>query len=110
MDKPREPMLTARPTALAGALLALTACASTPPLTDRQFDNLSLNVTNQTAVRASLGEPWRTLRFDRTATTAWDYRYTDDWGYRAEYSLIFDAQGVLIGKHQARLDGRRDRF
>jgi hypothetical protein len=76
-------------------------------LSDEQFDQVQLTWSGA-QVHALLGEPWRKVAFDRSATVAWDYRYIDTWGYRAEYSIIFDASGVVVGRVQTRLE--RDRF
>jgi outer membrane protein assembly factor BamE (lipoprotein component of BamABCDE complex) len=53
-------------------------------------------------VLAIIGAPQRKARFDATRTTAWDYRYRDTWGYSAEFSVIIDDAGAVVGKFAAR--------
>ena len=54
-------------------------------------------------VLARLGPPSSKTRFDNTKTTAWDYRYRDTWGYDAEFSVIVDDHGRVVGKTNVRL-------
>ena len=51
-----------------------------------------------------IGAPFRKVRFERTATTAWDYRFRDSWGYRAEFSVIVDDNGIVVSKVSIRQD------
>ena len=51
-----------------------------------------------------IGAPLRKVRFERTATTAWDYRFRDSWGYRAEFSVIVDDNGIVVSKVSIRQD------
>jgi len=51
-----------------------------------------------------IGVPLRKVRFERTATTAWDYRLKDSWGYRAEFSVIVDDNGIVVGRISVRQD------
>src|SRR5258706_2090231 len=59
---------------------------------------------NASEVLEILGAPLRKVRFERTATTAWDYRLRDSWGYRAEFSVIVDDNGTVVGKVSIRQD------
>ena len=54
-------------------------------------------------VVARIGPPSSKMRFDNTKTTAWDYRYRDTWGYDAEFSVIVDDGGRVVGKTNVRL-------
>jgi outer membrane protein assembly factor BamE (lipoprotein component of BamABCDE complex) len=56
-------------------------------------------------VMAALGEPVRKTRFPLSKTTAWDYQFRDAWGYDADFSVIMNDAGVVIGKFVARHDG-----
>ena len=55
-------------------------------------------------VLAIIGAPHRKSRFEATKTTAWDYSYRDTWGYEAEFSVIFDDAGLVVGKFSGRKD------
>lgn len=48
--------------------------------------------------------PSETMHFARTNTTAWDYRYMDTWGYTAIFSVIFDANGIVVSKFTKRVE------
>jgi len=73
------------------------------PLTDAAAARIERGMTTE-QVRGLIGEPWNTVRFDNTHTTAWDYEYHDDWGYDAVFSVIFDDAGVVVGKISVRRD------
>jgi outer membrane protein assembly factor BamE (lipoprotein component of BamABCDE complex) len=51
-----------------------------------------------------IGQPLRTMRFPLSRTTAWDYGFVDSWGYASEFSVIFDDDGVVVGKVTSRND------
>ena len=55
-------------------------------------------------VLALIGPPHAKMRFDRTKTTSWDYRYVDAWNYDSEFSVIVDDDGVVVGKVITRND------
>jgi hypothetical protein len=57
----------------------------------------------------TIGPPGETMHFPRSNTTAWDYRYVDGWGYPAIFSVVFDADGVVVSKVSRRIEkaGRR---
>ena len=55
-------------------------------------------------VLALMGPPHAKMRFDRTRTTSWDYRYVDAWNYDSEFSVIVDDDGVVVGKVITRND------
>ena len=56
-------------------------------------------------VLATLGEPARRMRFPLSKTTAWDYQFRDTWGYDADFSVIMNDDGMVVGKFVARHDG-----
>lgn len=53
-------------------------------------------------VLATIGSPSRKMRFEATKTTAWDYHYQDAWGYSADFSVILDDAGIVVGKVSVR--------
>jgi outer membrane protein assembly factor BamE (lipoprotein component of BamABCDE complex) len=62
------------------------------------------NGMNGDQVRTLLGTPDNTVRFPRTDTVAWDYALRDAWGYDAQFSVIFDHVGTVVGKVTTRRD------
>jgi outer membrane protein assembly factor BamE (lipoprotein component of BamABCDE complex) len=58
-------------------------------------------------VTAVLGKPDEVMAFGNTQTVSWDYRYTDNWGYMAMYSVTFGADWRVVSTFSRRLnDGR----
>jgi hypothetical protein len=49
-----------------------------------------------------IGPPASKSRFEATRTVAWEYRYRDAWGYIADFSVMFDYDGMVTGKFSAR--------
>jgi hypothetical protein len=76
-------------------------------LTDENFHRIQPGM-NQEAVRATIGPPWRKMAFERQQQTSWDYLYRDTWGYRVEFSVIFNAAGEVVSKSARRLDDSRN--
>lgn len=76
-------------------------------LTDENFHRIQ-NGMSEEAVRATIGPPWRKMPFERLQQTAWDYLYRDTWGYRVEFSVMFNAAGEVVGKSARRLDDSRN--
>ncbi len=99
-----------------GAALAFTGAANagsgesastgwiltTQVLRDEVFRKIQPGL-NASEVIAIIGLPYRKVRFEATKTTAWDYNYRDTWGYEAEFSVIFDDAGAVVGKFSTRL-------
>jgi len=56
-------------------------------------------------VLAAIGAPSTKMRFPRSKTTAWDYDFHDTWGYDANFSVIMNDAGVVVGTFAARYDG-----
>ncbi|SRR5258706_9963459 len=77
--------------------------AATRTLTEDMVQPIHAGMT-ATEVLAIIGPPLRKIRFDRSATTAWDYRFKDSWGYRAEFSVIVDDNGIVVSKVAVRQD------
>lgn len=76
-------------------------------LTDENFHRIQ-NGMSAEAVRAMIGPPWRKVSFERQQQTAWDYLYRDTWGYRVEFSVLFNPAGEVVGKTSRRLDDSRN--
>jgi hypothetical protein len=77
-------------------------------LSDDVFNGIRPGLTRED-ILYRIGPPGETMQFDRTATTSWDYRYVDTWGYLAMFSVTFDANGIVVGKFSRRLQERMGR-
>ena len=77
-------------------------------LTDDVFDRMQPGMTEKD-VLATIGPPGHTMAFSLSNTHAWEYRYQDTWGYLAEFSVTFDANGVVLSKLKRRIEGRDNR-
>lgn len=56
----------------------------------------------------TLGKPLESMRFRRSATEAWDYEHQDAWGYLAVFSVIFGAEGTVVGTTSRRINDGGD--
>ena len=72
-------------------------------LNDGHFDTMPLGLTEQEVLR-QLGPPRDTWSFQLSHTHAWDWKYKDNWGYEAIFSVTFDAKGVSISKFKQRIE------
>jgi hypothetical protein len=43
------------------------------------------------------------MPFPATRTHAWSYRYYDTWGFAAEFSVTFDANGRTVSTFSKRI-------
>lgn len=87
----------------------LTAgCASAPPRNDEAFQRIPRGATMDEVKRA-FGPPDETMKFDRTQTESWDYRYRDTWGYEAYYSFTFGTDGRVQSTISRRINAGGDR-
>jgi len=77
-------------------------------LTDEVFDAIRAGMTEKD-VLATIGPPGHMMAFSLSNTHAWEYRYQDAWGYLAEFSVTFDANGVVLSKLKRRIEGRDNR-
>ena len=94
--------------ALSAALL-LQGCAaviaSNEPIRNTLVDQVRPGMTRE-QVRAILGPPDETMPF-RSGNVAWDYRYTDTWGFLASFGVTFAPDGRVVSTISRRLnDGR----
>jgi outer membrane protein assembly factor BamE (lipoprotein component of BamABCDE complex) len=106
--------LTLIPPLAVSACLALAACAPAAPFTAYGYRSLPSDAIwrieagqTQQQVLELFGAPFQTMAFPRTNTTAWDYRYTDTWGYPCILSITFDAQERVLSRISQRIE--RDR-
>ena len=76
-----------------------------PVLNDDSFNRIRPGLTEQEILHM-IGPPGETMHFARSDTTAWDYRYTDTWGYLAIFSVTFDNKGVVVSKITRRIERR----
>lgn len=91
--------------------LALAACAPAAPFTAYGYRSLPEDAIwriekgqTQQQVLEMFGAPFQTMAFERTKTSAWDYRYTDTWGYPSILSITFDADGRVLTRISQRID------
>lgn len=94
--------------------LAVAACAPAAPFTAYGYRSLPDDAIwriergqTQQQVLEMFGAPFDTMAFPRTNTTAWDYRYTDTWGYPSILSITFGADGRVVSRISQRIE--RDR-
>jgi hypothetical protein len=72
-------------------------------LSDERFYRIVQGLTREDVLRL-IGPPIETMDLPRLQQTAWDYRYRDTWGYDAILSVMFDRQGIVVGRTTRRLD------
>jgi len=72
-------------------------------LRDETFFQVRPGMTKDEILRL-IGPPGETMAFPRSQTHAWDYRYMDTWGYRAIFSVTFNAQDVVVSKFTQRIE------
>jgi len=77
-------------------------------LRDEIFFQVKPGMTRDEILRL-IGPPGETMEFKNLNQVAWDYRYTDTWGYTAILSVMFDTQWVVVGKFTRRLERDRGR-
>ncbi len=93
---------------LAGAFL-LAGCAGVSATTgpssrsDDRFSHIHAGMTGD-EVRQLLGTPDETMKFPLSQNVAWDYRYQDDWGYMAVYSVTFGSDGRAVSTLSRRIN------
>jgi outer membrane protein assembly factor BamE (lipoprotein component of BamABCDE complex) len=84
------------------AVLALAACVTSPIITDDQVNAIARGMTGDEVI-ARIGAPYQRVAFANLNATAWDYQYTDTWGYRCEFSVMIGIDGKVVGKVNRRL-------
>jgi outer membrane protein assembly factor BamE (lipoprotein component of BamABCDE complex) len=94
--------------ALAGAAL-LAGCAGNSVLgggatrSAEQFAQIQRGMTSD-EVRRLAGPPDDTMPFPLSHTQSWGYRYQDPWGYLAEFSVTYDADGRVLSTFSRRIN------
>ena len=78
-------------------------------LDDDHFRHIQAGLTREDVLRR-IGPPGGTMEFSRQHQVAWEYRYIDTWGYLCEYSVTFDARGIVVSTFSQRLGQDRDRM
>ncbi len=73
----------------------------TPGLNDTRAQAIVVGMT-PAQVEAAIGKPHQRVRFDNLNATAWDYRYTDTWGYITEFAVMIGDNGRVVGTVSAR--------
>jgi hypothetical protein len=74
-----------------------------PVLNDATFNAIRPGMTKEEILRM-IGPPRDTMKFPRLGHEAWDYKYTDTWGYPSIFSVTFDRDGRVVSKISQRLD------
>jgi outer membrane protein assembly factor BamE (lipoprotein component of BamABCDE complex) len=102
--------LVSRLVGVAGIILALGACASSPALQSGRYDpnggrlaQIQPGLTQQ-EVRGLIGRPENVTGDSRSGETEWIYSFTDTWGYRSEFDVTFDARGQVESTYAERLE------
>lgn len=94
------------------ATCLLVAACATPgdgwrTLRSADFAQVRVGMTQDETMRL-LGRPTETMQFARTSTYSWDYRYHDQWGYLALFSVTFDRGGTVVSTFSQRLNDGGD--
>jgi hypothetical protein len=80
-----------------------------PVLNDDTFNAIRPGMTRDEILRL-IGPPGDAMSFALSGQDAWDYRYTDTWGYRAVFSVTFDRNGIVVSKFSRRLERDQGRM
>ena len=72
------------------------------------FARIVTGKTTREEVRRLLGPPGSTMEFPRMQRLAWTYRFRDVWGYDADFSTVFDVNGIVVEKVIVRLERGMD--
>lgn len=73
-----------------------------PQRSDDVFSQIKPGAT-EADVQRLVGPPDETMAFPGTHTHAWSYRYTDTWGFAADFSVTFDAHGRTVSTFSKRI-------
>ncbi|HEX6635671.1 MAG TPA: hypothetical protein VF038_17020 [Usitatibacter sp.] len=75
-------------------------------LDDDHFRPIHEGQTRDEVLRR-IGPPGDRMRYPN-GTDAWIYRYTDTWGYTADFYVSFNPQGIVVSKISIRLEPNDD--
>jgi outer membrane protein assembly factor BamE (lipoprotein component of BamABCDE complex) len=78
-----------------------------PPRSDASFARIAQGMPED-EVRQLLGKPDETMHFPLSNTDAWDYRYYDNWGYLAIYSVTFGPDHRVVSMLSNRINSGGD--
>ena len=78
-------------------------------LDEAHFALIVKDRTTRDEVRLLLGPPGSSMEFPGTRRVAWTYRFRDMWGIPADFSPVFDANGVVVDKVTIRVESAVDR-
>ena len=85
-------------------LVSLSGANRDKALGEDTFNRIQPGMTKDEVLRL-IGPPGETMHFARTNTNAWDYRFIDQWGYPAIFSVILDgAGGKVVSKFTQRIE------
>ena len=104
---PRGPMGTQTFMADVGSDGVLKAVR--PVLNDGTFHSIQPGMTREEVLRL-IGPPRDRMAYARTRHVSWDYLYEDTWGYKAVFSVTFDASGIVVSKISQRIDRDKGRI
>jgi hypothetical protein len=76
--------------------------AAAQVLTDANFRNINAGMS-AAEVLARIGPPDTKMRFERSRTTSWDYRFVDTWSYDAIFSVTLNDRDIVVSKFTERL-------
>jgi hypothetical protein len=71
-------------------------------LKDESFRDINAGMS-AAAVLARIGPPDSKMRFERSRTTSWDYRFVDTWNYDSVFSVTLDDRDIVVSKFTERL-------
>jgi len=86
---------------------AAIAASNEPGRNNAFFQRAEIGMTTE-EVQRRLGPPDETMPFPLSGSTAWDYRYTDEWGYLVVYSITFGPDGRAASKFSWRINDGGD--
>jgi outer membrane protein assembly factor BamE (lipoprotein component of BamABCDE complex) len=88
----------------AGLTLSIAANAAllSPPPSEASLDSIHDGFSRDD-VRKLAGAP-ENVTPTAHGGSMWVYEFTDDWGYRSEFDVTFDANGIVQDAESERLD------
>lgn len=72
-------------------------------LNDDVFNGIRPGLTADDVLRR-IGPPREKAYFPNLRQTAWDYKFTDTWGYESILSVMLDEQNIVVGKVTRRIE------
>jgi hypothetical protein len=72
-------------------------------LNDDVFNRIRPGQTADDVLR-QIGPPREKAYFSNLRQTAWDYKFTDTWGYEAIFSVMLDERNIVVGKVTRRIE------